>query len=569
MARRKTRRARGPAAGGPASRASREPRFEALSVVVATAPRAVPATALTRVLARAGLRGWSVEPVSRRPDEFQLLPPRRRAVSPGGAWDITHRLRDQPEVVWAEPLFEYRIEDQQAPPRRRASGGGGGHDPGTDTAYEWSLKSANVIEAWRIFGARVPGAGVTVGHPDTGYTPHPDLADPARLLIGQGFDFEDDDPDPLDDLDDAALDNPGHGTGTGSVIASGRGAGSGNPAAAFVSGAAPGASLIPIRTTASVVLLSMRGLCRAIDHATARGAQVISISLGGPWPSAALRRAVEDAVGAGVIVLAAAGNHVKFVVFPAALEDVIAVAASTIKDEPWSGSSRGDAVDITAPGASVWRAEVTRDDNGHLAYDVKRGNGTSFAVATTAGIAALWISFHGWATLERKYGAGNVARVFKQLLQETCRRPDGWDTENYGPGIVDAAKLLRAELPAAPRARRLRDARRPLVAMDATGVESLVHLMPDASRLEIERAIAEMLRVDDRALPRALQEVGDELAFQLVMHPGLLAAVQGRARARRAAGGPPVRAKVLALGPREMSARLRGMIAGRRRVRRG
>lgn len=566
MSRRKMRRAR--AAAGPPAAASRDPRFEVLSIVVATAPRIPAATTVARVLARAGLRGWTVEPVARRPGEFELLPPRRHApVSPGTAWDITHRLRDQPQVVSAEPLFEYGVGDQHAPPPRRASGGGG-HDPGTETDYEWSLKKANVIEAWGFFGTRVPGAGATVGHPDTGYTPHPELADPARVLVGQGFDFEDDDPDPLDDLDDAPLDNPGHGTGTGSVIASNRGAAVGNNGPAFVSGAAPGASLIPIRTTASVVLFSMRGLCRAIDHATARGAHVISISLGGPWPSAALRRAVEDAVSAGVIVLAAAGNHVRFVVFPAALEEVIAVAASTIRDEPWSGSSRGDAVDITAPGASVWRAEVTRDASGRLLYDVKRGNGTSFAVATTAGIAALWVSRHGWAALERQYGAPNIARVFKQLLQDTCRRRPGWDTENYGPGIVDAAKLLGARLPETPPARRLRDARRPLVAMDATGVESLVHLMPEASRTEIERAIAELLRVDDRALPRALQEVGDELVFQLVMHPALLATVERRARARRAAAGPPARARMLALTRREMSGRLRAMIVGARRPRR-
>lgn len=568
MSRRKTRRARAPRP--PQVMASRDPRFEALSIVVTTAPRVPAATTLGRVLARVRLRGWIAEPVSRRPGEFELLPPRRRAtVSPGAAWDITHRLRDQPEVVSAEPLFAYRVADQHARPVRRASGAGSGHHPGTETDYEWSLKRTSVIQAWGLFGTRVPGAGATVGHPDTGYTLHPELADPARVLAGQGFDFEDDDPDPLDDLDDAPLDNPGHGTGTGSVIASNRGAAAGHNGPAFVSGTAPGASLIPIRTTSSVVLLSMRGLCRAIDHATDRGAHVISISLGGPWPSAALRRAVEDAVSAGVIVLAAAGNHVGFVVFPAALEEVIAVAACDFEDKPWSGSSRGDAVDITAPGAAVWRAEVTRDASGRPVYDVQRGNGTSFAVATTAGIAALWVSFHGGAALARRYGAAHIARVFKRLLQDTCRKVPDWDAENYGPGIVDAAKLLEAPLPTTPPARKLRDARRPLVAMDATGVETLVHLMPEASRIEVERAAAGLLRVDGRALPRALQEVGDELAFHLVMHPSLLASMARRARARRAAAGPPVRARMLALGRREMSARLRGMIAGRRRVRRG
>ena len=77
---------------------------------------------------------------------------------------------------------------------------------------------------------------------------------------------------------------------------------------------------------------------------------MISISLGGPLPSPALRHAVRRATDAGTIVLAAAGNQVRVVVFPAAFEETIAVAASTFTDEEWSGSSRGDAVDITAPG---------------------------------------------------------------------------------------------------------------------------------------------------------------------------------------------------------------------------
>ena len=57
--------------------------------------------------------------------------------------------------------------------------------------------------------------------------------------------------------------------------------------------------------------------------------------------------------------------------------------------------------------------------------------------------------------------------------------------------------------------------------MDATGVEAFVHLMPDTPRTQIERGLAAMLQVSDRELPHALQDVGDELAFQLVMHPNL------------------------------------------------
>jgi serine protease len=143
-----------------------------------------------------------------------------------------------------------------------------------------------VLDAWKLFDGRPPGEGVQVGHPDTGYTLHPELAEPARLLIAAGYDYEDDDADPLDDLNDDFLDNPGHGAGTGSVILSGIG-GTSAGSDPFVSGAPPHALSIPIRTTESVVLFSMRGLRQAIDHAAAHGAQVVSISLSGPFPGLA------------------------------------------------------------------------------------------------------------------------------------------------------------------------------------------------------------------------------------------------------------------------------------------
>jgi serine protease len=474
-----------------------------------------------------------VEPVVDDGTEVEIVPPTNR-IGTTRVWDLTYSLRDQPEVVHAEPLFRYLTPENAAGVHKASSSAGGRDDPATDTEYDWSLRKANVLEAWPLFGARPPGAGVQVGHPDTGYTLHPELADASRLLVSAGYDFQDDDSDPSDDMDDRFLDNPSHGTGTGSVILSGVGAASGG-AGPFVSGAAPYASLIPIRTTESVVLFSMRGMRRAIDHATMHGAHVVSISLGGPFAGFGTRRAIQRAVEAGVIVLAAAGNQVRFVVFPAAFDEVIAVAASNIRDNPWAGSCHGDAVDITAPGESVWRARTERDQEGRMKFLVERGNGTSFAVATTAGVAALWVSYHGWATLVRKYGAASIARVFKQLLQATCRTPNGWKTREFGPGIVDAKKLLTSPLPDAVPARKLRDAARAAVATDASGVEIFVHILPDVPRARVEETIAALAQVSDRDLPSFLQTYGEELAFQLVMHPGTLSMFAQRGRGGRAA----------------------------------
>jgi serine protease len=540
--------------------ADRHPELEALSVVLQPTPGHDPfalARALTR---RLRLTGWRVERVTEDGTEVELVPPDGR-VRASRAWDLTYSLREQPEVAHAEPMFRYLVPENAPPEGRKAASGGSADDPATDTDFEWSLRKANVLDAWRLFGGRLPGGGVIVGHPDTGYTLHPELADPARLLVSSGYDFDDDDPDPLDDLESGFLDNPGHGTGTGSVILSGVGAATGGPGP-FVSGVAPHAMLIPIRTTESVVLFSMRGLRQAIDHAASNGAQVISISLGGPLPGLGTRRAIERAIELGTVVLAAAGNEVGAVVFPAAFDEVIAVAATNIRDEPWSGSSHGPAVDISAPGASVWRARTEQTSPGRLRFDVTRGNGTSFAVATTAGVAALWVSFHGWPTLVRRYGVGNVARVFKQLLQATCRTPRGWNTREYGPGIVDARKLLDAALPAASPARKLRDPRRAAVAVDTTGLETLLHLLPDVPRTRVEHVLAEMLGVPDRDLSSELQEFGDELAFHLVMQPALLQRMKQGARGGRAAVSPRRAMRRTLSGP-NVSSRLRRRLARR------
>lgn len=538
---------------------ARDPRVEAIYVELELLAHVDRGAAIRSLLRRAGLTTWRVAPAVQDWTEVELLP--RRSVSPRVAWDASYALRRQSEVVHAEPMFRYLTPENTEPRIRTRSGSRAVHDPATDTEYDWSLRKANVLDAWRLFGTVRPGEGVKIGHPDTGYTPHPELADTARLLIADGYDYEDDDADPLDELADGTLDNPGHGTSTGSVILSGVGEAPGGHGP-FVSGAAPHALLVPIRTTESVVLFSMRGLRRAIDHARAAGVSVISMSLGGPFEGFGTRRAIQRALDAGIIVVAAAGNHVGFVVYPAAFEEPIAVAASNINDEPWSESSRGKAVDITAPGESVWRARSVRSTDGELTFLVERGSGTSYATATMAGVAALWVSYHGRPLLVQRYGEGNIARVFKELLLQACRTPRGWDREHYGPGIVDAKALLAAPLPVTPVARKLRDPRRSAVAADATGLEALVHLFPESPRTKVESLLAGLLNVRDRELPQTLQAFGEELSFHLVMNPALLAEARQYAagmRARKAAADASLRRRVASAGvSRPLARQLQG-----------
>jgi thermitase len=277
-----------------------------------------------------------------------------------------------------------------------------------------------------------------VGHPDTGYTPHPEIAGP-RLRIGDGYDFEDDRQDARDPLAGGLLRHPGHGTSTSSLIISAKGLQAGSAGPAFVSGTAPGASLIPIRATKSVVLWSMSRLTRAIHHAVDRGAHAISISLGGPVPSIALHNAVREAESRGVIVLCAAGNQVRFVVFPAAFDEAMPwpPAASTTSRGPVRAAT---AVDITAPGSSVRRALERRE--GVEQYEVQRQRHLVRRGAHRRHRGAVALVSRPGALVAR-YGKDRLAAVFKQLLQAVLPDACGMGLERLQSRNRERARIAQ------------------------------------------------------------------------------------------------------------------------------
>ena len=126
------------------------------------------------------IQDWRIEPVVADGTEVEIVPPTGRVSIPR-AWDITYALRDQPEVVHAAPMFRYLVPENAEPRVRRAAGDQAADDPATETEFDWSLRKSNVFAAWRLFGPRLPGAGIQVGHPDTGYTLHPELAGETRF----------------------------------------------------------------------------------------------------------------------------------------------------------------------------------------------------------------------------------------------------------------------------------------------------------------------------------------------------------------------------------------------------
>ena len=390
---------------------------------------------------------------------------------------------------------------------RHAAPDDGDNSPPGSEAIRWARDAMRCSEAWALPsapGGTSRGGGIVVGHPDTGYTLHPNLGVGA-LDLTQDRDFIADDDDARDPLVPPGLSpwplpNPGHGTTTASVLA-----GRGTEAAGIV-GVAPEAIVVPLRTVDSVVQLFDSDVARSVDYARGRGCHLVSISLGGKG-FFGLREAIQRAVDAGIIVIGAAGNNVGIVVAPASYPNCLAAAATGPDDKPWPESSSGPAVDVSTPGWGVHVAHISWRNERPI-FDVQQTSGSSYAAAHLAGVAALWLAHHGAAALRERYGAG-LQDVFLQLLRSGgCRVPVGWDAANWGAGVVDAAALLNLPLPSAPdkRHRPVHPAEPPI-----SRISALVGIHEG----ELERLLRRRLGLPDEQLHRTLARFEGELVFHL------------------------------------------------------
>lgn len=437
------------------------------------ASRAVPSsTPNARTVCRAGtnecLEGEALDEEGRT----LFVAPQTRAVNtekfaPGSAFQGAYDLGRDLGVTRVEPVFNVALVDENI--ERGVRGGfDDDHDPAAAADHLWSVKYVKAPLAWnklqtqgKLEGAE--GRGIKIAHLDTGYRKHPEtwdvFAGERPILPDLGIDLIDGDDDPFDPLyDERPLSNPGHGTASGSVIISPPGCQVQDEEEPCMTGVGRGAQLIPVRVHTSVVVLNQRKLARAINAVSEKqiggDPPLISIAMGGP-PSWSLWRAVRKAEKSGIAIIAAAGNNVKLVVWPARFRATIAVGAINVRCRPWTGSSIGRAVDISAPGESVWRAGVNIET---LKNEVDMSKGTTFATGTTAGVAALWLASLEQDRLAQLRRSGDLTRVLRRNLQNTSWRPGEtgepdqavcddftWNARRNGKGIVDADALLQSE----------------------------------------------------------------------------------------------------------------------------
>ena len=141
-------------------------------------------------------------------------------------------------------------------------------------------------------------------------------------------------------------------------------------------------------------------ISEALLHARDNGYHVINMSFGGPH-SNILKDAVDEALAAGMVLVASAGNEYEYAdttdpfpgvshpkaSYPAAYPGVVAVAATDHYDNLATFSSFGPWVDLAAPGTNILSAYPSEGCGVPNCYSWM--SGTSMASPIVAGAAAL------------------------------------------------------------------------------------------------------------------------------------------------------------------------------------
>lgn len=283
---------------------------------------------------------------------------------------------------------------------------------------QWYLGKIKANYAWdklhdgQDMIVAVIDSGIQIDHPDlrsniwsnTAEIPDNGIDDDSNGFIDDyhGWDFVENSPDPSPRFgDDASETGLSHGTTVSGIIGAignnGRG----------VSGVAWKIKIMPLRTLDDKGEGRVGDVIRAVDYATANGADIINLSFVGFNYSEALQESLERAYKAGVIIVAAAGNDQgrgayntdQTPLYPACYSGsdgeniVIGVSATDAFDQKAVFSSYGSrCVDISAPGSSFFNLSaysLTFADGHYDRYYDGFWSGTSMATPLVSGALAL------------------------------------------------------------------------------------------------------------------------------------------------------------------------------------
>ena len=263
-----------------------------------------------------------------------------------------------------------------------------------------------IPEGLKIIGAdltfrKYSGKNVKVAVIDSGIGPHEDIN------IKGGVSFV--------DYTSSYFDDNGHGTHVAGTIAA-------CDNKLGVVGVAPGVELYAVKVLDQYGGGSYSGIIAALEWAIDNKMDIINLSLGGTEYLQTLQESIQQAIDAGITIVAAAGNMgpgSDTILYPAKFPSVVAVGAIDENLELAPFSSTGPELNIMAPGTMVLSTNI----DGQYATM----SGTSMAAPHVTGALA---------ALKGKNKKDSSA-VLKEMLYETAT-PFGSPT-NYGHGLLNLA----------------------------------------------------------------------------------------------------------------------------------
>ncbi len=350
------------------------------------------------------------------------------AVTPGREQAEIRRLERLPWVRYVEPNYVYRAAGIDGETRYPT-------DPGF--GQQWNMRRVAGPVAWAV---TLGSFAITVAVVDSGIDRnHPEF----QGRLGPGYDFVNDDADPQDDY--------GHGTHVAGILAAAADNGQG------VSGLAPGVQLLPYKVLDAQGNGDALTLAAAIYAAANADAHIINLSVGGPYPSSPIADAVQYATGVKhALVVAAGGNCAQggpacsYIVngdfYPAAYDNVLAVAASDHFDNWARYSTYRPYIDLAAPGG-VGSDPIYSTRPGGYGYL----SGTSMAAPLVSAAAALV-----WGMLPAST-ADQVAAILRDTADKVGTDPDtgtpyayiGGRNDYFGYGRLNAGRAVRWAQPPA------------------------------------------------------------------------------------------------------------------------
>lgn len=331
----------------------------------------------------------------------------------------------------------------------------------TDSEYgsQWHLHSTSSpladIDAEQAWDINTGRNDVIIAVCDGGvdYT-HPDLDPGDRSRIIAGYDFGNNDNDPMDDLPDGQGRYGGHGTHIAGIIGA-------IPNNGQVAGVMWNCKIMPIKMVGTGALeirypfgaynwdfsttAFPSDVADAIDYAVNNGAHVINLSygfpdMGEPINEVILRvpllhTAILNAYNNNVVLVAAMGNEYEEgnpTNYPAAFPEIIAVGNTTNTNPPSrnNSSSTGSNICVSAPGTLIW-STIRGGGTGSK-------TGTSMSAPVVSGVAGLIIS----QGMDREFNLTNddVRHIIERTAVDIGTA--GFDNET-GFGIVNANNALQ------------------------------------------------------------------------------------------------------------------------------